>query len=226
MQWQLHQDNLGSLPQSRVDGHVTMCDAEAPPPPEKFSSQDMGYTPTPSNFDSSHHGGAGPDNTTMFYGQCLARQLHRPKLPYPAWDYDWDHRGTEETTQEALSGQSQFAKSKSLGKTRHLLLIRHGQYDERYKDDRRRKLTPLGRHQAELTGQRLAVLARGGLQGGPQLSPTKKDNVVGAGPLHIKCIHVSDMERAKETARIIHSHIPHVKLNDPDPMLNEALPAP
>lgn len=189
--------------------------------------------------------GGTDDNTTMFYGQCLARQLHRPKIPYPAWDYDWDHRETELTSQEALSGQSQFAKSKSLGKTRHIILIRHGQYDERYKEDRRRKLTPLGRHQAELTGQRLAMLARGGLQGGPHLSHTKKDlhhglhssgagNVgVGGGsgsglggPLYIKAIHVSDMERAKETARIIHSHLPHVKLSDPDPMLNEALPAP
>ncbi|KAL7562688.1 hypothetical protein ACA910_002896 [Epithemia clementina (nom. ined.)] len=240
MQWHLHQDQLGNHHHhgsNHNNGHVTFCDAEpknAGPTnaaggkktnPE-FSSQDMAeFGPNSSGFADGANSG-GLDNTTMFYGQCLARQLRRPKIPYPAWDYDWDHRETEATSQEALSGQSQFNKSKSLGKTRHLILIRHGQYDERYKDDRRRKLTPLGRHQAELTGQRLAVLARGGLQGGPQLSPAKKDHVVGAGPLYIKSIHVSDMERAKETARIIHSHIPHVKLNDPDPMLNEALPAP
>lgn len=197
------------------------------------------------------------DNTTMFHGQCLSRQLRRPKLPYPAWDYNWDHRETEATSKEALSGQAQFAKSKSIGQTRHILLIRHGQYDERFKDDRRRRLTPLGRHQAELTGQRLALLARGGLQGGSQLIPgnaitttsvaghkpkpdqshtvttggststgsTTGGNHPGA-PLYFKAIHSSDMERAKETARIIHSHLPHVKLNPPDPILNEALPAP
>lgn len=157
------------------------------------------------------------DDKTTFYGQCLLRQLYRPRLPYPAWDYDWDHRETSATSQQAMSSGKGFTESKRLAKTRHIILVRHGQYDERYKDDRRRKLTPLGRHQAELTGQRLALMARGGL------GMMKREF---AGPCHIKCIHVSDMERAKETASIIHSHLSHVKMNDPDPMLNEALPAP
>eukprot|EP00522_Entomoneis_paludosa_P019059 CAMPEP_0172448912 /NCGR_PEP_ID=MMETSP1065-20121228/7799_1 /TAXON_ID=265537 /ORGANISM="Amphiprora paludosa, Strain CCMP125" /LENGTH=430 /DNA_ID=CAMNT_0013200505 /DNA_START=9 /DNA_END=1301 /DNA_ORIENTATION=- len=157
------------------------------------------------------------DDKTTFYGQCLLRQLYRPRLPYPAWDYDWDHRETSATSQEAMSSGKGFAESKRLGKTRHLILVRHGQYDERYKDDRRRKLTPLGRHQAELTGQRLALIARGGL------GMMKREF---AGPCHFKCIHSSDMERAKETARIIASHLPHVELKEPDTMLNEALPAP
>jgi len=157
------------------------------------------------------------DDDSTFYGQCLLRQLYRPRLPYPAWDYDWDHRETNATSQQAMSSGKGFAESKKLGKTRHLLLVRHGQYDERYKDDRRRKLTPLGRHQAELTGQRLALIARGGL------GMMKREF---AGPCHFKCIHTSDMERAKETASIIASHLSHVELKEPDPMLNEALPAP
>ena len=243
LQWNLHQEDRGQqqytkYQQKLSQQHLTFCDAEQKKNPDfsphmaNFPSNSpvLGNITTGGPNDDGGAGGGGQpqelDNTSMFHGQCLLRQLHRPKLPYPAWDYNWDHRETKATTQEALSGQSQFAKSKSLGKTRHILLVRHGQYDERYKEDRRRKLTPLGRHQAELTGQRIALFARGGMQGGPHLAHHKKDNVLGSGPLYIKCIHVSDMERAKETAQIIHSHLPHVKMNDPDPLLNEALPCP
>lgn len=109
-----------------------------------------------------------------------------------------------------------FYASRELGNVRHILLVRHGQYMEDFKDDKRRVLTPLGRHQAELTGQRLAIMARGGFG---MINPEF------AGPCYFKAIHVSDMARAKETAKIIASHLPGVPLMAPDPMLNEALPA-
>jgi hypothetical protein len=60
-----------------------------------------------------------------FQGQCLKRQLWRPKLPYPAWDYDWDGHMVPDTTLEA-----QAKGVKVRGKTRHIILIRHGQYHE------------------------------------------------------------------------------------------------
>jgi hypothetical protein len=63
-----------------------------------------------------------------FQGQCLKRQLFQPKIPYPLWDYDWDGRMVPETTLEA---QSKGVKAR--GKTRHVILIRHGQYDETHK---------------------------------------------------------------------------------------------
>lgn len=143
---------------------------------------------------------------SSFLGQCPQRQLFIPKLPYPAWDYDWDGRMTESTSLKSLSTKKGLLKSKQ-GKTRHILLIRHGQYDESSKDDEKRRLTLLGKKQAELTGLRLSTLAQ-------------------RGPCHFKAIHVSDMTRAKETAAIIASHLPGVDCMDPDPLLNEALPSP
>ena len=42
--------------------------------------------------------------------------------------------------------------------TRHIFLIRHGQYNQEGKSDEENYLTPLGREQAALTGDRMAVL--------------------------------------------------------------------
>jgi serine/threonine-protein phosphatase PGAM5 len=160
-------------------------------------------------------------STKLYHGQCLERQLFRPKLPYPLWDYNWDGRMTQDTTLESLSTIEGLKKSRQHGTVRHILLIRHGQYDESSPQDDHRHLTPLGRRQAELTGLRLAILARGGLGG-----------IYGeyqrfAGPCKIKALHVSDMVRAKETAAIIAKHLPpEVQLTPPDPLLNEALPSP
>ena len=42
--------------------------------------------------------------------------------------------------------------------TRHVFLIRHGQYNQEGKTDEENYLTPLGREQAALTGDRMAVL--------------------------------------------------------------------
>jgi len=136
---------------------------------------------------------AANKNNATFYGQCLERQLYHPKQPYPAWDYNWDGRMTPSTSQEILSTVEGLQQSRQLGKVRHILLIRHGQYDETFKEDDKKKLTRLGRKQAELTGQRLALIARGGRGGIHEQF---------AGPSHIKAIHVSDMTRAKETGKL------------------------
>ena len=121
--------------------------------------------------------------------------------------------------------------------TRHIILVRHGQYEEqralskrlhaenphhfglpgdtKYAElDAARVLTPLGRKQAEKTGDRLAQLLA------PALSTPGRES-------HVR-IHVSTLTRAKETAEIIASRLPpHVQrcLLPPDPNLSEGEPA-
>jgi serine/threonine-protein phosphatase PGAM5 len=155
-------------------------------------------------------------DTTLFEG-CLQRQIRTPQIPYPAWDYNWDDKMTSISSPESVSTAQGLRESKAQGKTRHIILVRHGQYDETHKEDGQRILTPLGRRQAVKTGQRLAILARGGMGGMEERFDA---------PCNIKAIHQSDMARAKETASLIASWLPGVPLNDPDPRLNEGIPAP
>lgn len=65
----------------------------------------------------------------LWRGQVLKRQLYFPKIPYPLWDYNWDGRMTPETTLEAQSQDD----DEPIGTTRHIILVRHGQYEERFK---------------------------------------------------------------------------------------------
>jgi serine/threonine-protein phosphatase PGAM5 len=157
------------------------------------------------------------DTTDATFAGCLQRQIRTPKIQYPAWDYNWDGNMTSKTTPECVSTAEGLRESKVAGKTRHIILVRHGQYDETYKEDGKRILTPLGRRQAIQTGQRLAILARGGMGG--------MDERFDA-PCKIKSIHQSDMTRAKETASLISSWLPGVPVTDPDARLNEGIPAP
>ena len=115
-------------------------------------------------------------------------------------------------------------------KTRHIILVRHGQYDERSKEDSKRILTPLGRLQAERTGQRLAQLIKGG--DFSKYDRSKEHHTTGddlqqefGGPCNIKAIYVSNMTRAKETAQIIAEQL-GMEVEMPDPLLDEALPSP
>lgn len=72
-------------------------------------------------------------------------------------------------------------------------------------------MTPLGRKQAELTGQRLAKMIQG------------FDEQFG--PCNIKTIRVSNMARAKETAELIAKSLPEsVVRTPPDANLNEGRP--
>lgn len=102
------------------------------------------------------------------------------------WDSNWDHRQGADPQPTA---------------TRHLLLIRHGQYNLAGNGDAERYLTPLGREQASGTGQRLAQLG---------LPYTK--------------IIQSSMTRAMETAELISNEIPSVPVEKPDDILREGAP--
>lgn len=72
-------------------------------------------------------------------------------------------------------------------------------------EDEKRKLTPLGREQAALTGRRLATLLNHNC--------------------NITHLRVSNMTRARETASIIARYLPGVPFVEPDPKLNEGRPA-
>lgn len=150
----------------------------------------------------------------LFENQCLKRQMYVPKVPYPAWDYNWDGKETPATS---LEGHRQGLHKTVTGKTRHIILVRHGQYDESHKDDDQlQKLTPLGRLQAIRTGKRLKEM----MQGAQHF-----DSKEFRGPCPIKAIHVSNMTRAKETAELIAAEL-GMSVSTPDADLNEALPAP
>nr|XP_043881190.1 serine/threonine-protein phosphatase PGAM5, mitochondrial isoform X1 [Solea senegalensis] len=124
-----------------------------------------------------------------------AQPAWTPANPTPAptghaWDFNWDKRDPsvvangkkKEKKSEDLSSEQDNSKPKA---TRNILLIRHSQYNLSGNTDKERILTPLGREQAELTGQRLAAL----------------------GLKYDVLIH-SSMSRATETAHIISKHLP------------------
>jgi broad specificity phosphatase PhoE len=112
--------------------------------------------------------------------------------------------------------------------TRHIFLIRHGQYHEHHKEDQHKTLTPLGARQAKLTGMRIARIIRHNQQSRQQHHT------------HFKSFAVSDLTRAKQTADIIleeleaqmkehnaeHPDSPWTELNrnEPDSLLNEGFP--
>ncbi|XP_052738932.1 serine/threonine-protein phosphatase Pgam5, mitochondrial isoform X2 [Bicyclus anynana] len=85
--------------------------------------------------------------------------------PSVKWDKNWDHREPERIMKPPKSDNpeddnrynEQIKKSKSKA-VRHLFLIRHGQCSLDSVTDNERILTELGRHQADLTGKRLALL--------------------------------------------------------------------
>lgn len=120
------------------------------------------------------------------------------------WQMDWDGRDPE----GSLENRKQVLKSKNIVKTtKHILLIRHGQYDLKSL-----YLTPLGQEQARITGKRLQQMT---------VKPIRDHygqiNVTFASIIH------SNIERAKETAMIIAQEMPEVPL-ECDPMLAEGFP--
>ena len=127
------------------------------------------------------------------------------------WDEDWDGREPASTGSKD-EDRRRKRKLRKEGVTRHIILVRHGQYNEQEKEDEKRLLTPLGREQADHTGRRLREMIEG---------------VAGTefGGCSVKVVRVSNMARAKETADIIASHFPEVPRAEPDPDLNEGRPA-
>jgi len=118
------------------------------------------------------------------------------------WQHDWDGR--------APPSNPDGVKVKVKGRVRHLIFVRHGQYNL---EDEEHGLTDLGREQSRLLAERLAAMAKG----------VQKDRY---GEIHIRYagIWVSDVTRAMQTADIISAHLPGVPIFPPDPLLGEGMP--
>lgn len=128
-----------------------------------------------------------------------------------SWDFNWDKRDPEALVKplkghfrdekEENTYNEKLERAKAVA-TRHLILIRHGQYNLKGETDSERTLTALGREQARLTGLRLKDLG-----------------------LPYTRIIESTMTRAQETSQIIREHLPSVPVTKCD-FLREGAPFP
>ena len=76
--------------------------------------------------------GFRPDADGYFHNLFPRRQLWQPSVEYPLWDSNWD--GRQPTPLEDPSeDRKRNRKIRNEGVTRHIILIRHGQYDEAHK---------------------------------------------------------------------------------------------
>ncbi|KAJ8916700.1 hypothetical protein NQ315_000345 [Exocentrus adspersus] len=125
------------------------------------------------------------------------------------WDENWDHRSPKytkntrhilnEKDENVVNEERDTLKPKA---SRHLILIRHGQYNLQGLTDNERTLTKLGRLQAECTAKRLKELN-----------------------LPYTIIIKSTMARAQETASIISQSLSQVPVKSCD-LLREGAPIP
>lgn len=131
-------------------------------------------------------------------------------VPKSKWDSNWDKRDPEALVKPLIRGKfreekdenkynEKIEKAKAVA-SRHLLLIRHGQYNMDGETDALRKLSPLGREQAEYIARRLRDLN-----------------------LPFTRIVQSTMTRATETASIISKLLPDVPVSSCD-FLREGSP--
>jgi len=183
-----------------------------------------GFTALPATFAYCRYNLLGDSSATtdckpaQFYGGGSEPSLSPEERK--RWDDNWDLRKPEncphnagisekpevpivDVTSETVSS----CPSAPLGvepssATRHVLLIRHGQYVHN-DDDCFRILTDLGRKQATLTGERLKSLG------------IKFNNMV-----------VSTMTRAQETARLIGEFLPPDIEKNSCSLLREGAPYP
>ncbi|XP_014598123.1 PREDICTED: serine/threonine-protein phosphatase Pgam5, mitochondrial-like isoform X2 [Polistes canadensis] len=129
--------------------------------------------------------------------------------PSVKWDHNWDKRDPKslvkpvkiinEVDENKYNEEFAAKRSKHI---RHLILIRHGQYNTAGKSDSEKVLTELGRRQAEITGKRLAEL-----------------------DVAYSLIVRSTLTRAQETSKIIEMSLPNVPTQD-DSLLAEGAPIP
>ncbi|KAH9598199.1 Histidine phosphatase superfamily [Trypanosoma melophagium] len=155
-----------------------------------------------------------------------------------SWVEDWDRPGVRGIRAD---------RSRSF--KRQIILVRHGQYrNEDSKDDRIRTLTPLGEEQAKITGDYLwkafiqGGIQRDGWENGLLSMPTehtseneKTSTATANTTNHLggflvasepKYVHVSDMTRAQQTAKLILQCFPsrlHKRLTT-DATLRELFP--
>lgn len=131
--------------------------------------------------------------------------------PSAKWDDNWDHRCPKSLVHPKLikvsdakdENETNVALERATPKvSRHIILIRHGQYNMKGETDDERYLTKLGRSQAAYTGKRLQAL------GFPYTSMVK-----------------STMTRAQETGSIISASLENIPVSDCN-LIREGAPIP
>ncbi|XP_059139054.1 serine/threonine-protein phosphatase PGAM5, mitochondrial-like isoform X2 [Physella acuta] len=129
--------------------------------------------------------------------------------PTVKWDPNWDRRDPaslipppKRKCEEEVEEYNKLVANCTPTASRHILLIRHGQYFDTAHVDKERFLTSIGRNQAELTGQRLKDL-----------------------DLPYTILISSTMTRAIETAQLIHKYLPELDYKQDD-SLKEGAPIP
>jgi len=143
--------------------------------------------------------------------------------PSLKWNSNWDHRDpsalTKPKSRNFSSNQLQESNENTVKKTlddseinkhstkatRHLFLIRHGQYEVNAREADKMILTELGNEQTDLTGRRLSELTK-------KFKFTKLTN--------------SSMIRAIQSANNIVRHLPEDLPRFEDPLLCEGAPIP
>ena len=80
----------------------------------------------------------GEEEDGLFHGLFPRRQLWRPHLEYPLWHADWDGRQplpveSDDKDESARLTAQRDRQIRKNGVTKHIILIRHGQYDETHK---------------------------------------------------------------------------------------------
>lgn len=155
----------------------------------------------------------------VFAAQCAARNPIASSYSidsFKKWDSNWDKRDPlsllKASTSKNDMKQSELESEKILREKyeklkpkvkRHLILVRHGQYNQDGVQENERFLTKLGEQQAEITGRRLKCSG-----------------------IHFDKIVSSDMTRAIQTATIILKEVnqPGLCLAIKDPILREGSP--
>ncbi|XP_053680739.1 serine/threonine-protein phosphatase Pgam5, mitochondrial [Anopheles nili] len=130
--------------------------------------------------------------------------------PCARWDWNWDHRDPKSLVKplkkvndpEAQNDYNKALEQKKTRAVRHLILVRHGQYNMEGLTDSQRTLTALGRKQAAATGERLKDLG-----------------------LPYDLIVRSTMTRAQETAKIMSNSLTQIDSINCS-MLEEGSPIP
>ena len=76
--------------------------------------------------------GMQKDAVGDYHGLFPLRQLWKPRLEYPLWDANWDGKEPK-STGSVEKDRARARQIRKTGVTRHIILVRHGQYDETYK---------------------------------------------------------------------------------------------
>ena len=90
----------------------------------------------------------------MSYDDDKRKEDSNKLRAFAQWDNNWDRRAPPADAGDSTDS----AKPTKATASRHLILVRHGQYDMTHKPDELRILTQLGHQQAIVTGKRLKEL--------------------------------------------------------------------